>query len=757
MFRTGGLVGQNNATIVNAYSSATVTGKSATGGLVGENVSGAISQSYATGDVGVKDPDEVLLSSSGGLVGFNRAAITNSYATGDTNGNTGIGGLVGSNLGGVENSYATGNVSGRAIVGGLVGAAEKVSTLNNTYAAGTVTGTNSLTTAGLVGALAPSGGVGKDPVVSSSYWKIVTAGASGSSPAGTGKTGADLMKAETFSGWDISASGGKPTRWRIYEGSTMPLLRSFLTPVALGDTVSKEYMGKNVVQSNVVPVTGTGTYTPSSGADVGTYHAYSNQQGYDLSGGDLTIPPHAIVISAVTQDKVYDGKLTAGRLSAAGLFSGDSVDILGAVNFKDKNVGRLKDTTTSDVGLGGPQAGNYSFNSQVASKSATITPAELSIEVVPNNKVYDATVAAPLTLKYSPILNDDVKVTMPGIFIDKNAGTDKQVSVGLPVVQGADKDNYIYKTTLTSNKAVITRAPLDIEVTPNSKPYDGTDVASLTVKYKPLGSDKLIVTHAGTLDSKIVGNRTVSFGELALGGLDAENYTPQRILTGTTASIDQRPLNISATIADRAYDGTTNATPTFKDERIGGDVLAFVFADKDAGQQKSVSLSGVTLTGPDALNYTTNGSAATTASITPKSLSIVANADRKLFDGTAYEGGNGVTVSGFVAGETAAVLSGQLGYGGDAQGAVAPGNYGIRPRGLSSANYATTFVEGSLTVAFGDQQPAAAIASATSTTVVPPMIARAAPRLSSGTDLRLVDCGIRFPATLAVEGCGPRP
>lgn len=46
-------------------------------------------------------------------------------------------------------------------------------------------------------------------------------------------------------------------------------------------------------------------------------------------------------------------------------------------------------------------------------------------------------------------------------------------------------------------------------------------------------------------------------------------------------------------------------------------------------------------------------------------------------DGRAYSGGNGVRYDGFVAGESSAVLSGSLVYGGTSQGATSAGRYGI--------------------------------------------------------------------------------
>jgi hypothetical protein len=58
-----------------------------------------------------------------------------------------------------------------------------------------------------------------------------------------------------------------------------------------------------------------------------------------------------------------------------------------------------------------------------------------------------------------------------------------------------------------------------------------------------------------------------------------------------------------------------------------------------------------------------------------------------------------VIFSGFVGGETSAVLGGALAYGGSSQGASAAGSYAITPRGYSAGNYTLNYVNGVLTVA----------------------------------------------------------
>ena len=98
----GGLVGRNDGTITNCYSTGNVTGSNYVGGLVGRNyVSGTITNCYSTGNV-------TGSGSVGGLVGYNGyGAITNCYSTGNVTGSSYVGGLVGYNYGTIiSNCYA---------------------------------------------------------------------------------------------------------------------------------------------------------------------------------------------------------------------------------------------------------------------------------------------------------------------------------------------------------------------------------------------------------------------------------------------------------------------------------------------------------------------------------------------------------------------------------------------------------------------------------------------------------------------------
>ena len=135
-----------------------------------------------------------------------------------------------------------------------------------------------------------------------------------------------MKTASNFSAWSISSSGGSST-WRIYDGSTSPLLRTFLTSLATDKTTTYTgavQYGIGYGLSNI-----TGTY--ASGTNAGTYYSgtlYSNQQGYDLSGsGTLTIsvPTSSSVgaSTAVLEPESMPFPLPPRGLSAV-LIEGDS-------------------------------------------------------------------------------------------------------------------------------------------------------------------------------------------------------------------------------------------------------------------------------------------------------------------------------------------------------------------------------------------------------------------------------------------------
>ncbi|MHB8166506.1 MAG: MBG domain-containing protein, partial [Sulfuricella sp.] len=168
------------------------------------------------------------------------------------------------------------------------------------------------------------------------------------------------------------------------------------------------------------------------------------------------------------------------------------------------------------------------------------------------------------------------------------------------------------------------------------------------------------------------------------------------------------PLGIAANSTSKTYGNTVSftgsefsSTGLKNGETVGSVSLASAGAAATAGVAGSpyaITASAATGGTFNAGNYTisyVDGA----LGVTPAGLlGIAANSAAKTYDGLAYSGGNGVTYTGFKAGDTAASLTGMLAYGGSSQGAVNVGNYAIIPSGQSSPNYTIAYVNGKLSV-----------------------------------------------------------
>ncbi|EJN03236.1 YDG domain-containing protein [Herbaspirillum sp. YR522] len=417
--------------------------------------------------------------------------------------------------------------------------------------------------------------------------------------------------------------------------------------VALAGTGTGTFVNKNAGTNKSVTVSG---YT-LSGSDANNYNLVQPAGlAATISKADLALSGLAV------SDKVYDGT-TAATLSGTASVSAIGSDVVslggsGSAAFVNKNAGSNKGVSVSGYTLSGADAGNYNLVAP-GNLSATINKADLVVNGVSAvNKTYDGTNAASLggAAAVSAIGADVVSVsgTGSGTFADKNAGTNKAVSVTGYTLSGTDAANYnvIQPTGLNAD---IVRADLGVSgVTAAGKVYDGTTAAVLTgtAAVAAFGADVVSVvgTGVGTFANKNAGsNKAVSVTGYTLSGADASNYNLVQP-TGLSATIGKADLALSGLSAsDKVYDGATQASlaGTASVTAIGSDVVTLggtgsgAFADKNVGNNKAVLVSGYTLSGADAGNYTLVVPSSLTARITPAALTVsgITAAD-KSFDGT---------------------------------------------------------------------------------------------------------------------------
>jgi hypothetical protein len=380
---------------------------------------------------------------------------------------------------------------------------------------------------------------------------------------------------------------------------------------------------------------GTGISTPTfSGAPVGTYqltYTVTDNGGCTASSSvTVSVAPKAIVGSITASNKVYDGNTSAtitGR-TLSGVIGSDAVSYTGGTaTFSDKNVANGKTVTGTGLTLTGADASNYTVNG-TATTTANITPLPITGNITASNKVYDGNTSATITSRtLSGVIGSDAVSYTGGTatFSDKNVANGKTVTGTGLTLTGADATNYTVNGTATTT-ANITPLPITGNFTASNKVYDGNTSATITSRTLTgvIGSDAVSYT-GGTAtfsDKNVANGKTVTGTGFTLTGTSANNYTVNGTAT-TTANITPLGITGNITASDKVYDGNTSATITSRTLTgvIGGDAVSYTggtatFSDPNVGTGKTVTGTGLGLTGSSAGNYTVNSTATTTANIT---------------------------------------------------------------------------------------------------------------------------------------------
>jgi len=147
------------------------------------------------------------------------------------------------------------------------------------------------------------------------------------------------------------------------------------------------------------------------------------------------------------------------------------------------------------------------------------------------------------------------------------------------------------------------------------------------------GDDLSVVTGTASLNTTYTQTTPVADSPVAIeinqGSLSAPaNYAFQFV--NGLITINSKALIATAIVQDKAYDGNLVATGTISlAGNVGTDEVTasgtFAFDSADAGQNKTVNVTGITLSGARAENYTVNENVGTTASITRRHLTVAAD------------------------------------------------------------------------------------------------------------------------------------
>ncbi len=461
---------------------------------------------------------------------------------------------------------------------------------------------------------------------------------------------------------------------------------------------------------NIAPALGAGTITVNSSGVVsvsnnvpaGSYAV--TMRATDACGGangttdaafTLTVNQALPLITwANPADITYGTPLSATQLNAA-------ANLAGSFNYTPG--------LTTVLNAGNNQTLNVSFtpsdtaNYQNATASATLNvlKAVLTVKADDKSKVYGAALPT-CTATITGFVNNDAASVISGTPALSTTATAASGVGNYPItvdVSGLSAANYSF--TAQSGTLGITPAPLTVSANNKSKVY-GADLPVCTASYTGFVNNDTAataLTGAPELTTAVttatgVGNYDIN---AALGTLGAANYS--LTFVKGTLTVTPAPLTVKADDKTKLY-GAVNPTFTATITGYVNNETAAVLTGTLAFATTATQFSNVggyplTPSGVTAANYAiafVNG----TLTVTTQALTVKADDKSKVYG--AANPAFSVTYTGFLGSDGPSSLGGTLTCTTSATASSAVGGYAVTPGGLTSANYAITFVAGTLTV-----------------------------------------------------------
>lgn len=282
-------------------------------------------------------------------------------------------------------------------------------------------------------------------------------------------------------------------------------------------------------------------------------------------------------LSNVHLEKVYDGHGRFARTAlttAQGIIAGESIKIY--VDAIGANVGVYKDGNEDEdfdfneyvlyIGDTEEQTVNYAWGDTC---TATIKAKQLTISgTTVADKVYDGTTdATVMTGTLAGLIGTDelsVGVSATGTFADKNAGSDKTVTIVYSLT-GALANNYLAPKDETAT-ATINKKELDLTEVP-SREYNGDNRIQKLTSEGCVEGENVVVMYF--LDSADAGDRTVTNCSFVAG---YKNYSIKSY--SATATITQKVIT----------EFNTTLTP-----QTGTSVTISASVDLDNGKTETVN------------------------------------------------------------------------------------------------------------------------------------------------------------------------
>jgi hypothetical protein len=412
----------------------------------------------------------------------------------------------------------------------------------------------------------------------------------------------------------------------------------------------------------------------------------------------LEVSKAPLSVTADDKTTVYGAELPAFSAHYNGFVLGESPAVLeGALAFA---------TPATQGSPAGAYAitpyGLTSNNYDITFNDGTLTvdKAHASIAFAGGSFVYDGTPHAA-TGSVTGVFGESLG-TPSFTYTDQHGVTSDAAPVNAGVygitAASAETDNYLAATLDSGATITIAAAPLKVRADDRAKVY-GAALPELTASYEGLVAGETPGVLGGTLSLTTAAAATSAVGAypITASGLTSTNY--DITFVNGTLDITPAPLTVRAGDASKIYGA---ALPAFTESYEGfvlgetpGVLGGTLNLTTDAGVASAVGRYPITASGLTSTNYGITFVSGE-LNVTPAALTIRADNSSKIYGAplpvftASYDG--------LVLGEAPGVLGGTLSLTTTAGIASAVGSYPITISGLTSPNYAITFVNGLLDV-----------------------------------------------------------
>ena len=428
------------------------------------------------------------------------------------------------------------------------------------------------------------------------------------------------------------------------ENGTTPTFTSSNTAVATVDASGKvTAVGK-----------GTATITAKSEKN-GTTPVYAS---YTVNVGLATkmLTANDFVVKA--KDKTYNGTkdvIISAVVKSEALYTGDNIKVDITGEFADSTAGDSKTVNYKITGISGTGAENYVLeNSEISgTTTAKIEKAQITIIcATTTTRIFDGT---PQGVDVSAMANGAVFDSSN--YAVKYNGSDAPSAVGLYAVtveltEEAEKNYTVTQPSATLIIKEATQEVFSVEGVPEAVYYGDSftlsaDGANGNVTYTITSGAEVATINGTDVTVTGVGKVTIQAKSELAGHND--RYATK------TFEVKKRILTPTATATDRIYDGTNSVDVSISLETlVSGDVITATatgtMLNADAGENKIVYVSGVTLDGAKKDLYTLDTtSIQTTVNIAKKEITgITVSASDKKYDGNEKAAATVETITGVI-------------------------------------------------------------------------------------------------------------